>query len=148
MNKLSIHAYLDTWDEGPVDEYLCLGVYDRYRSQPLSVGLKYSGFENAFAYWRFVTPYGFNASRFDDICFWVYSEIQHQEFEFGMKDLNWINYKIRLRTNLVDEWEEICVSLGNFYYTDIELYMIESIDLSFSQYSGNAMIWVDDFEFR
>lgn len=136
---------------GPVDEplFTCHGVFDRFHSEPLSVKLTYKSAEENGGFWGIGGfKDGFDATGFEKLCFWAYTELPLQAFRLQMKDLNNTEQGVTLSVDIANEWMEICTPLSQIAEQGVQLSRLENVNLNFNAATQDAVIWVDNFEFR
>lgn len=136
---------------GPLDEplFTCHGVYDRFHSEQLAVKLTYKSAGKNGGFWGFGGfSSGYDATGFEEICFWAYAELPSQAFRLQMKDLNNVEKGVNLSVDTAGEWTEICTSLSKISEQGVQLSRLENVNLNFNTSTQDATIWVDDFQFR
>ena len=124
----------------------CNGVYDLSHTEPLAVQIEYTAVDGSFAYFSIGFPEGHDISDFSEICVWVYAEESDQKFDLKIEDEIIKDRGSLITTTITNDWQEHCVGLDG--YPGVNLEKITGITLSMNDSSGDAFIWVDDFEFR
>lgn len=135
---------------GPLDDpnFRCQGVFDLIFSEPVAVMIDYKNVGDNSGYWGIGIPVGFDASGFRELCFWAYSKNPAQSFYLRAKDTNNSEKRLLISLESSNEWTQSCKPLSDFEKLGVELSQIENFNLGFDKDSGNATIWVDDFELK
>ncbi|GAB4580495.1 MAG: hypothetical protein Fur0022_32360 [Anaerolineales bacterium] len=138
---------------GPTDDpnFLCLGVYDLFHSEPISVKLQYTSVGDNAGYFGLATlasEGGYNATRHTDLCLWVYAEIPNQAFRLQIKDTLGVEKWLNIIVETTHQWTQICQPLSEFASQGVELTSLENVNVSFNKDTSDLTIWVDDFEFK
>jgi hypothetical protein len=135
---------------GPVDEpkYACEAVYDVVHNQPLAVHIKYENAGANFGWWGIGTPKGYDASSYNQICFWAYAQQPNQSFRLKMKDTSRKENGVIITLEPANQWTQICTDLTKLADLGIKLKSLENVNLGFEQPTGTAEVWVADFEFK
>jgi hypothetical protein len=141
---------------GPLNDpnFVCQEVFDKFHddtthSSSASVRIEYSGTNDG--YWGISMPDGYNASAFNEICFWAYAEQPAQAFKLKMKDKRKTSHSeegVPIIVAQVGVWQPFCTPLSKFSNLGVDLSQLENVNLGFEQFVGPAAVWVDDFEFK
>jgi hypothetical protein len=99
-------------------------------------------------YWGIATPSGYDASQFSEICFWVYAKMDFQSFTVNVKDAVGVERPSAPLVAKSDNWTQFCIPLSQYEILGVQLDRLNNINVHFEQPGGDAVIWVDDFEFR
>ena len=126
----------------------CQGVYAPVRSEPGAVKLEYSSTGNNFGFWGVGTPDGYDATGYDQICFWAYAEKPAQNFYLQIRDIRDKEERLLISLEDSNEWTQFCKSLSDFADLGVRLDQVENFNIGFNETTGNATIWVDDFELK
>ncbi len=135
---------------GPLAEsrFSCEGVYDIVHSGQLAVRIEYESFGENFGFWGFGTPNGYDASSYNEICFWAYTQKPNQVFRLQIKDTSNKEDGVTIILEGPNRWTQICTDLAKFSDLGIQLTSLENINLGFNKDTDSAEIWVDDFELK
>jgi hypothetical protein len=137
---------------GPLGDprFVCFGVYDVVHTPPLAVRIEYQSevTDENYAFWGIGTPLGYDASAFDQVCFWAYAERPNQTVRLQMKDTANVEKGVFINIPQAGAWNPFCVSLSDFAAMGLDLKNTENVTLGFNKDTQSATVWVDDFEFR
>jgi len=139
---------------GPLDEsqkvFLCEGVREFYRSEPVSVRIEYHPVRDTgkFGFFGIGTLGGYDITRFKQICLWTYATQPDQVFRLKIRDTNEKEEGENVTVPDTNKWSQICVDLSVFANQGVNLSSLVNINLGFEEQNGDATIWVDDFEFK
>jgi hypothetical protein len=120
-------------------------VFDIFHSEPLAVRLEYHEAPNQGAWWGIATK-TYDVTQFSQLCFWIYARDPFQVFQLRLKDTRFIEKGVDITIEQTEKWTQSCTKLDEFS-PGVLLDRLESINLSFDARTGNATVWVDDFEF-
>lgn len=132
--------------------FQCHLVFNRLHSGLFSLHMEYSaGPEDG--YWGVATPMGYDASQYSKTCVWVYAETVPQSFTINLKDLAGVEKPSPTQSiSVANTWQQFCIFLSQYEAPGIDIQgvnieQLESVNIHFSQATGDANIWVDGFEF-
>lgn len=132
----------------PDSKFLCEAVYDLVHTPgKLAVHIKYQNVGTNFGWWGVATPNGYDASQYNRLCFWAYTQAPNQAFRFKMKDTTRTEKGIVTVIEKANEWQEVCADISDFAALGLQVDKMDHINLGFEQPTGSAEIWIADFEF-
>lgn len=135
---------------GPLEEseaiFLCQGVRDVVHSPPVAVRIEYHVAEGKYGFFGIGTLNGYDASQFQQICFWAYAEQPDQAFRLKMRDSSGVEQGGSVTVPEVGEWTQVCEDLATFTALGVDVSRLDNINLGFEGANGSATVWVDDFE--
>ncbi len=129
-------------------DFKCAGVYDRFKSPPLSVRIEFKSVAGNFGGWGIGTLNGYDASKFSEICFQVYVEQPDQAFLFKIKDTKGKEPVFKEFAEKPNQWNLICHALSEFTAQGLDLSSLDNVNLGFGTETGDAILWVDEFELK
>jgi hypothetical protein len=92
----------------------------------------------------------FDASRKQNLCFWVKSEKGKEQFEVGLKDISTkpgAELKVpQTAAEKEGEWKQIIIPLQNWKQQDLSA--LENLSLGFKNQFGSGVIYVQGFTFE
>ncbi len=127
---------------------LCQAVYDIVHNARLAVHVKFENVGTNFGWWGIATPDGYDASPYNQLCFWAYAQQPNQSFRVKMKDTTGQEKGVSVTIQVTNQWNQVCTDISEFSDRGIQVDMMDNINLGFEQPTGSAEIWVADFEFK
>lgn len=135
---------------GPLEEseaiFLCQGVHDVVHSPPVAVHIEYNMEEGKYGFFGIGTLNGYDASQFQQICFWAYTERPDQAFRLKMRDMSGTEQGGSVTVPVAGEWTQVCENMDTFTALGVDVSRLDNINLGFEEANGSARVWVDDFE--
>lgn len=112
-----------------------------------TVHVTYEKVADNSGWWGIATPNGYDASKHNEFCFWVYAK-EPASFRVKMKDtsLKEEGYVVTIET--ANEWKQICTDITRFEEMGVNTQQMDNVNLGFESPWGSAEVWVTDLEFK